>query len=167
MLDSHLVWQVGEAVGHGQDSGPRCTWGCSSVGRARAWHARGQGFDHPQLHSFPGAASTRWVCVRGSSQDRRRLSNFDHMKVWIDQDLCTGDGLCAEIAPDVFAMHDDGLAYVKEADWPNLMGPDGAGDGSPRYKMGEGLAEIPDRIVDDVIEAADECPGECIFIEVA
>ncbi|MEZ5255991.1 MAG: ferredoxin [Ilumatobacteraceae bacterium] len=25
------------------------------------------------------------------------------MKVWIDQDLCTGDGLCEEIAPDVFS----------------------------------------------------------------
>ena len=36
------------------------------------------------------------------------------MKVWIDQDLCTGDGLCAEIAPDVFVMRDDGLAYVQE-----------------------------------------------------
>ena len=36
------------------------------------------------------------------------------MKVWIDQDLCTGDGLCAEIAPDVFHMMPDGLAYVKE-----------------------------------------------------
>ena len=30
------------------------------------------------------------------------------MKVWIDQDLCTGDGLCAEIAPDVFVMMSDG-----------------------------------------------------------
>ncbi|MGH1491667.1 MAG: ferredoxin, partial [Acidimicrobiales bacterium] len=37
------------------------------------------------------------------------------MKVWIDQDLCTGDGLCAEIAPDVFFGMDDGLYYVKEA----------------------------------------------------
>ena len=36
------------------------------------------------------------------------------MKVWIDQDLCTGDGLCEEIAPDVFVLLDDGLAYVKE-----------------------------------------------------
>ena len=36
------------------------------------------------------------------------------MKVWIDQDLCTGDGLCEEIAPDVFTLLDDGLAYVKE-----------------------------------------------------
>ena len=38
------------------------------------------------------------------------------MKVWIDQDLCTGDGLCEEIAPDVFVLLDDGLAYVKEGD---------------------------------------------------
>ena len=38
------------------------------------------------------------------------------MKVWIDQDLCTGDGLCEEIAPDVFVGLDDGLFYVKEGD---------------------------------------------------
>ncbi len=38
------------------------------------------------------------------------------MKVWIDQDLCTGDGLCEEIAPAVFSLLDDGLAYVKESD---------------------------------------------------
>src|SRR5205085_2286576 len=36
------------------------------------------------------------------------------MKVWIDQDLCTGDGLCEEIAPDVFTLLHDGLAYVQE-----------------------------------------------------
>jgi len=36
------------------------------------------------------------------------------MRVWIDQDLCTGDGLCEEIAPDVFFGKDDGLFYVKE-----------------------------------------------------
>lgn len=48
------------------------------------------------------------------------------MKVWVDQDLCTGDGLCAEIAPDNFEMHDDGLAYVKEVGWPTMYGPDGA-----------------------------------------
>ena len=38
------------------------------------------------------------------------------MRVWIDQDLCTGDGLCAEIAPDVFTMMPDGLAYVREGE---------------------------------------------------
>ena len=87
------------------------------------------------------------------------------MKVWIDQDLCTGDGLCAEIAPDVFMMHDDGLAYVKEVSWPNLMGATGSGS-EPKYQMAEGLANVPENLVEDVIEAAEESPGECIFIEV-
>ena len=47
------------------------------------------------------------------------------LKVWIDQDLCTGDGLCEEIAPSVFAMLDDGLAYVKDGD-KILSDPGGA-----------------------------------------
>jgi len=85
------------------------------------------------------------------------------MKVWIDQDLCTGDGLCAELASDVFVMHADGLAYVKETTWPNLLGPDGNGDG-PKLQMTQ-TATIPDRLLDDVIQAAEDCPGECIFIE--
>jgi len=85
------------------------------------------------------------------------------MKVWIDQDLCTGDGLCAELAPDVFVMHTDGLAYVKDPSWPNLMGPDGKGDG-PRLQMTQ-AADFPDSMLDDVIQAAEDCPGECIFIE--
>ena len=85
------------------------------------------------------------------------------MKVWIDQDLCTGDGLCAELASDVFVMYTDGLAYVKEATWPNLLGPDGKGD-SPKLQMTD-TAVLPDNLLDDVIQAAEDCPGECIFIE--
>ena len=27
------------------------------------------------------------------------------LKVWIDQDLCTGDGICVELQPGIFAMH--------------------------------------------------------------
>ena len=38
------------------------------------------------------------------------------MKVWIDQHICTGDGICEEIAPDVFVGMDDGLFYVKDGD---------------------------------------------------
>ena len=76
------------------------------------------------------------------------------MKVWIDQDLCTGDGLCEEIAPSIFTLLDDGLAYVKEGD-KVLSEPGGA----------EALAGIPDNMLDSVVEAAEECPGECIFIE--
>ena len=77
------------------------------------------------------------------------------MKVWIDQDLCTGDGLCAEIAPDVFVMLDNGLAYVAEGD-KVFDDPGGA----------RGLATVPDGLELDVIESAEECPGECIYIEV-
>ena len=80
------------------------------------------------------------------------------MRVWIDQDLCTGDGLCAEIAPDVFHMMPDGLAYVKECDkiYAAAVGnPEGA----------EGMASFADDRLTDVIDAAEECPGECIFIE--
>jgi ferredoxin len=36
------------------------------------------------------------------------------LMVWIDQDLCTGDGICSEICPDVFVGRDDGLWVVKE-----------------------------------------------------
>ena len=76
------------------------------------------------------------------------------MKVWIDQDLCTGDGLCEEIAPSVFTLLDDGLAYVKEGD--KVFNEPGGADG---------LAGFPDPMMDSVVEAAEECPGECIFIE--
>ena len=80
------------------------------------------------------------------------------MKVWIDQDLCTGDGLCEEIAPDVFTLLDDGLAYVVESG--KIFA---AAKGTP--EGAEGLAEIPDNQLEAVIESAEECPGECIYIE--
>lgn len=45
------------------------------------------------------------------------------LEVWIDQDLCTGDGICAQYAPDVFELDIDGLAYVKSADDELLQSP--------------------------------------------
>ena len=78
----------------------------------------------------------------------------DDMKVWIDQDLCTGDGLCEEIAPAVFTLLDDGLAYVKEGDSVKNE-PGGSG----------GMAAVPGDLEEAVVEASEECPGECIFIE--
>ena len=67
----------------------------------------------------------------------------------------TGDGLCEEIAPDVFALLDDGLAYVKDGD-KILSDPAGA----------EAVAPIPEGQLEATIESAEECPGECIYIEV-
>ena len=87
------------------------------------------------------------------------------MKVWIDQDLCTGDGLCEEIAPDVFWMDDDGLAYVREAAThfgeEKKFGPSAGLVGGA-----EGLARVPAGQEEATIESAEECPGECIFIEI-
>ena len=81
------------------------------------------------------------------------------MKVWIDQDLCTGDGLCEEIAPEVFTLLDDGLAYVKEGS--KIFA---TAKGNPQGS--DGMANFADSQMDGVIESAEECPGECIFIEV-
>ena len=80
------------------------------------------------------------------------------MKVWIDQDLCTGDGLCEEIAPAVFTLLDDGLAYVRDSD-KIFAAAEGNAEGAA------GMAVIPDGLLDATIESAEECPGECIFIE--
>ena len=78
------------------------------------------------------------------------------MKVWIDQDLCTGDGLCEEIVPAIFFGHSDGLCYGREAgtDVPN----------EPTHQMYQ-TVDVPEDLAESTIEAAEECPGECIFLE--
>ena len=93
--------------------------------------------------------------VSSSTAIKEPRKGDSDMKVWIDQDLCTGDGLCEEIAPDVFALLDDGLAYVKDGD-KILSDPAGA----------EAVAPVPAGQEEATIESAEECPGECIFIEV-
>ena len=75
------------------------------------------------------------------------------MKVWIDHDECMGAGTCERVAPALFAMGDDGLAYVKEAG--RVI----------RRRGAEGVADVPAHLEDDLIEAAEACPGECIVIE--
>ena len=46
-----------------------------------------------------------------------------------------------------------------------MYGPDGAAKGEPVYQMATGLAGVPEEHLEAVIESADECPGECIYIE--
>ena len=76
------------------------------------------------------------------------------MRVWIDQDLCTGDGLCVDHCHEVFTLLEDGIAYVIQ-DGTVLNDPGGSGS----------LALVPDKWTRAVVESADVCPGECIFIE--
>lgn len=74
------------------------------------------------------------------------------LRVWVDQDLCTGDGLCVQYAPEVFEFDVDGLAYVKDSEGTLLTTP-GA------------RVEVPEHLRLDVVDAAHECPGECIHVE--
>jgi ferredoxin len=75
--------------------------------------------------------------------------------VWIDQDLCTGDGLCTDHCPEVFVLLEDGISYVHDS---SSIGTDPGGRGS--------MMEVPPKLEQSVIDAALDCPGECIFIEV-
>lgn len=70
----------------------------------------------------------------------------------VDQNACTGDGLCVQLAPSVFEFDVDGLAYVKD-DTGELQTLDGA------------RVPVPLPVVDAVLGAADECPGTCIYVE--
>jgi ferredoxin len=73
------------------------------------------------------------------------------LEVWIDQQLCTGDGLCVQYAPEVFEFDVDGLAYVKDAEG-ELKQSDGA------------RVEVPANLRLDVLDSAKECPGNCIHV---
>jgi len=76
----------------------------------------------------------------------------ESLEVWIDQDLCTGDGICAQYAPEVFELDIDGLAYVKAEGEEELRTAPGA------------TAPVPLTILQDVVASAKECPGECIHV---
>lgn len=62
------------------------------------------------------------------------------MKVKVDKELCTGDAICVDIAPDVFELNADNVAEV-------LVG------------------EVPEELQDAVRDAAESCPENCIIIE--
>ena len=61
------------------------------------------------------------------------------MKAYVDEDLCTGCGLCEETCPEVFELVDD-LAEVI-------------------------VDEVPPGVQEEAREAAEECPVEAISIE--
>src|SRR5437667_3818827 len=78
-------------------------------------------------------------------------SDTEQLDVWVDQNLCTGDGLCVQYAPEVFEFDVDGLAYVK--------------DDSGELRLSPGSrVDVPAHLRLDVIDAAKDCPGECIHV---
>lgn len=76
------------------------------------------------------------------------------LQVSIDQDRCTGDGLCVQYAREIFELDVDGLAYVKDAS--------GALQPAPGARV-----DVPAQLRLDVLEAAGDCPGQCIYVHPA
>ncbi len=74
------------------------------------------------------------------------------MRVWIDQDCCTGAGLCVDHCPDLFIVLEDGIGYVHDG---------GAVISDPAHPS----VEVPPRLGHDAVDAAERCPGECIYLE--
>ena len=88
------------------------------------------------------------------------------MRVWIDTELCMGAGTCEQIAPDVFRARPDGLWAVAESrerfELETIFdGGSGPGHG-PAGAVG--VARVPVESESLVVEAADECPAECIYV---
>jgi ferredoxin len=75
----------------------------------------------------------------------------DPLRVWVDQELCTGDGLCVQYAPEVFEFDVDGLAYVKDVRGELLTNP-------------RSLTDVPPHLRLAVIDSAKQCPGDCIHV---
>ena len=61
------------------------------------------------------------------------------MKVVVDHDVCSGDGLCEQICPEVFEMDDEGLAIVL-------------------------VDDVPADAEESCREAVESCPEDCIKI---
>jgi ferredoxin len=74
------------------------------------------------------------------------------VRVWIDQDLCVGNGVCEELCPELFHLPDGGVAFVRQG---NQLLPRGRA----------GATTVPWELEDSVLSAAEECPAECIFVE--
>ena len=77
--------------------------------------------------------------------------NAEDVEVWVDQDLCTGDGLCVQLAPEVFEFDIDGLAYVRTLEG-ELLTSVGA------------RVPVSAALLLDVLTSAKDCPGECIHV---
>lgn len=74
------------------------------------------------------------------------------MRVWIDQDCCTGAGLCVDHCPDLFVVLDDGIGYVRDG-------------GMVVTDPGKPSVSVPRRHEQAAIDAVERCPGECIYLE--
>jgi ferredoxin len=61
------------------------------------------------------------------------------MRAFVDEEVCTGCGLCTETCPEVFELSDETATVIVD--------------------------EVPEEAVDTCKQAADECPVEAISLE--
>lgn len=63
----------------------------------------------------------------------------------VDKDTCIACGACSAIAPDIFDYDDEGLSFVILDD-------------------NKGIAEVPEILEDDLMDAFEGCPTEAIRV---
>lgn len=63
----------------------------------------------------------------------------------VDQETCIACGACGATAPDVYDYTDEGIAYVI-------------------LDQNQGIKEIPEDLLDDVIDAYKGCPTDSISL---
>ncbi len=83
--------------------------------------------------------------------------------IWIDKDECMGAGTCAQIAPELFEARGDGIWAVKED--ATFFGQTTVFDGVTAPDGFHGRARVPEDLLDFALEAAEECPAECIHFD--
>ena len=147
----------------GQERIERCVLGwrfARSVARRDRGHASTGAQD--SSHRWKSSPSTSSRSAETDAFPRtscgtthRRLTQAPYrrcmLNISVNQRLCIGNGVCAEIAPEVFALGDDEHAYLRDADGRVL--PRGAS------------VVVPQHLGTAVLEACDECPAGCIDIE--
>lgn len=78
------------------------------------------------------------------------------MQEWIDQNLCTGDGLCRDHCVELLVLLEDGISHMRDPA-TGRVDHDPGGCAS--------LVPVPSGYERAVIHAVDDRPGECIFLE--
>lgn len=82
---------------------------------------------------------------------------MSEFRVSIEQDECTGCSACPDYAPKYFYMRQNGMAYVKDNidQDPEQISHQGFGDS----------VDIEEADLNVVSDAAEFCPGQCIYLE--
>lgn len=65
---------------------------------------------------------------------------------WVDKETCIACGACGGTAPDIYDYDDEGLAFVI-------------------LDQNRGIAEIPETLHVDLIEAMEGCPTDSIKVQ--